>query len=608
MHDPRLVMNYAEDLNEIFNKDEIREYYMKQSPLVMEQVFNHIVILLTMCVNKELHLAFDVEDEDIGVEEYPNRMEEIYEDILFSYKMQNSKIVGMNNIPIKEKNIFLLYLNNMTKCLLSGVKYIRKKDDEWHPCVDEVNEWNTRYRREERVRDYMKELISVGKPFTKFTITHNIEIPYMYVLAWDLHEAYKHFFDDPLKYEKDSYRRNLLQNTKIELEYISDNLMDILLYASQIDKDDIGKSLSIHVQKRVDYTSLLPTISIGEKVDYNNDLVAPKGRTMSIARKTHNLPYIKKEVLKRVPLFPMEVDQNEFESRKSLEIMIAYMKGQDNLKHDLVYISKHIVIICKKILDWVWKNDSDFTRIGKEKAEKYLISMIKTVENLPREDNDSNRESYINNLVNIIAKQWDASSLKSVETNNEDSESYITYAYFSVLKLARNWNEHNLFQNVSMTFAIFLFLISIRYLIKLDCFEYEKYVEFMYEEAKLFKYLGTEKILYDNIRKEELEKEYITMYKYVNTSICLSEGYSKWAKLPKDKSEKRPHQVLNTAGFTKSKIKNEMSEYEIYLAFWLTVHMGDNNKLIKIGRTRDINIIEILERTFYYQKQSKMLK
>lgn len=85
MSDKKLVMNFAENINEMTKKKQVREYYVERAMTITEDVFNHIVILLTMCVNKELQLAFDDED-DVSVEQYPQRVKEIYDGILSLYQ------------------------------------------------------------------------------------------------------------------------------------------------------------------------------------------------------------------------------------------------------------------------------------------------------------------------------------------------------------------------------------------------------------------------------------------------------------------------------------------------------------------------------------------
>lgn len=610
MGNSRMVMNFAENLNDMNNRNNIREYYAEQAAIINEDIYNSVVILLTMCINKEMTIAFS-EDDNISVEEYPYRLNKIYSEILEVYNNLNLNIIAILGIPEEEKKAFLEYLNNMVKCLLSGIKYVEKKEgDSWDLC-DEQNEWNTRYRREERIRDYMKCLISKEKKFTKFTIKKHIEIPYMYVLAWDLPTLFKTFNYRQIIKDDTSYLGNLRSNTSIALKHISDNLLDILLHGVLTDRERYDDSDAvIKFCKQVSYENLLPTIIFGDKIDYNNNLHDP--RAWIKARKSHKLPLIKKEVLRKMPLLPMECDRKIFEPVKSMEMMIRFMqeenKTKDYLESDIVYLKDCIVEICEKVLDWLWRDNTDFTRIEKEEAEQYLISIIKAANNVPRKDNMENREDHIRKIISILAKEWDGEQLTNVNVDDEVSESYVIYAYFSVLKLTRNWNEHNLISNVSISFAVFIFMISIRYLVDINKLDVECHRKYLFEEAKLFKFFGEEKIDYEKFDVNELSDEYESMYNVVNNS-AFKNGDKSWAKNFPNENIKDPHQVLNVAGHKSSEIKVNMSENEIFLSFWLSLHFGKaKNSTQKIRHTRDLNLIELLEYTFKYQKKSFLIK
>lgn len=83
----------------------------------------------------------------------------------------------------------------------------------------------------------MKGLISKERKYTKFTMQKHIEIPYMYVLAWDLPTLFRTFNDAPIIQDNTSYLCNLRNNMSIALKYISDNLLDILMNGEQIDRE-----------------------------------------------------------------------------------------------------------------------------------------------------------------------------------------------------------------------------------------------------------------------------------------------------------------------------------------------------------------------------------
>lgn len=625
MSNERIVMDYAEYLNDSNELAQIRDYYCQQSAILKEDIFNHIVILLTMCVNRELQLLLEA-DDDISVEKYPERVMEIYKEISEVYTDKNKVVAYGENILNSDQDAFEDYLNHMVKCLLSGIKYIEKKDEKWN-LWDAENEWNTRYRREERIRDDMKCMVSTDKVYTKFTIAHHIEIPYMHVLAWDLPKLFEYFEKDESENSNDktensdkkdnSYFGNLRKNTSIGLSFISENLLDILLHGKQSDQDkyeDIGNTKGlIMVAKRVDYTNLLPTISIVDHVEYSNQLADPKSYVM--AMKKHIVPYMKKEVLKRRPLLPMEANKRIFVPEKSLEMMVGLLteeyKRKKYLELDVVYLRDCIMNMSHKLMDLIFNSSTNILMNGKDKDEAaaYLSDVIERVNYDPKKNN---RRGYIKNVVDAIVKEWDTSSLKYERTIDENSDSYIRYAYFSVLKLARNWNEHKLLQNVSIQFCVFVYLISMRYMIDLNKLDIEAFTDYLHLEARLFKLLGENKQVYDQIEASELEKEYLLLYKNVcNTAFDRKldcEELPNWVRdFPRD-AERKPHQVLNAAGYSKSNIKKTMSEYEIFLTFWLTVHMGENNTPKKIEKSRDIDLEEILERTYEYQKKSSLLR
>ena len=74
MSNERLLLDYAEALNNFTAIDQIRDYYRQQAISVNDDVYNHIVILLTMCINKSLHILLNEPDDDISVEIYPQKL------------------------------------------------------------------------------------------------------------------------------------------------------------------------------------------------------------------------------------------------------------------------------------------------------------------------------------------------------------------------------------------------------------------------------------------------------------------------------------------------------------------------------------------------------
>lgn len=618
MYKAREILDYAEYLNEVRDRSAIRKYYLDQTALLKDDVHNRAVILLCMCINKELFVTLS-EDRETPVEEFPGKLKTVCAEITDAYISCNEIVSG--NLPIAQEDRAdtLEYLNHMIGVLLSGVKYIEKKaGDAWKPW-DENNEWNTRYRREERVRDHMKSLICADGQYTKFTVRHKIEIPYMYTLAWDLPNLFRIFEEKISTDENDpSYLGNLRRNTSIALRHISENMLDILLRGSQTDPEKFEEDDAdafIKEYKNVDYRRLLPTIEICQEVDYKNDLYDKDARAK--AKKTHVVPLVKKEVLGRIPLLPMESGRDHYSPEKSLRMMVNLLKEEnetkDYLESDLAYFRDTVVEICEKLLDWIWKEEFSALRIDKKGAEEYLISIIKAVQNVPRKNTEENREDHIGKIIRVVALKWDERALKEVKIDETCGSPYTEYAYFSVLKLTRNWNGHGLLKTSGITFAAFIFMISMRYILETDKLDIESHREFLYKEARLFKFFKKGKINYEQLGAEKVrkvtEEEYLQMYRKVEREAFLIDERAWAKKFPKNAESQDPHQVLNTAGYEKSLIKDRMSEYEIYLTFWLSIHLGKaENSFHEVVYSRDPNLIELLENTFNYQKLSFLLE
>lgn len=87
-------------------------------------------------------------------------------------------------------------------------------------------------------------------------------------------------------------------------------------------------------------------------------------------------------------------------------------------------------------------------------------------------------------------------------------------------------------------------------------------------------------------------------------SKVLNDNNSRLIRIfPKENCLGDPHQVLTIAGDRDSLIKNQMSENEIYLAFWLAIHMGKaHNETINVSESVDINLKALLNNIYEYQK------
>lgn len=614
MTDSSFILNSAYIINNMDNVEDIASYYIENSLTCKTNIYNRITMLLTMCINKELSIL--LVNNNIVEEKYFTHVQKIYDEIYKKYINLNKKLTNQLEIEASKKEEACEYLNNFVVCLLSGVKYIeKKKGKEWHEW-DYQNEWNTRFRREERIRDYMKTLFSVNGKYTSFTKKNKIEIPYMYVLAWDLSNLFENFFEkcESHSYDNTSYFGNLRKNTCIELKSISDYILDILLTGYKIDDQNIDDNRSnefiIHY-RTVNFEKLLPTISIGERINYYNDLLEPTKRFE--AKKLNQLPPIKREVLQKVPLLPMEVDNNIFKPITALKMMLNLLKEETKTKEYLesqIYDLKNIIEEINILLcEYIDQTTDDILKISRPKAKKYLEDIIHSADMSISENTSELKKTYLKNLLSVIVKIWDSSQLDKVKVTNGEYETYISFAYFSVLKLTRNWDAHNLINNVSFLFVIFILIISLRYLFNnMNNFDAKMKQKYLEVESKLLKFFKCEPSDSSKDDPSEIEKEYRILYKNVYQKV-LNDNNSRLIRIfPKENCLGDPHQVLTIAGDRDSLIKNQMSENEIYLAFWLAIHMGKaHNETINVSESVDINLKALLNNIYEYKKGSFLL-
>jgi hypothetical protein len=237
-----LILHFAEEINAINDLAGIERSYLKNSKNLDKDICNMQVTLLTMCVNREIRICMDGN----------KNIKKFCLDIKYKYNEFNRNIVKdikLSELSKKGKFIFERYLNKIVGCLLSGIKH------------EKLNS----YEREERVRDNMKGLITHNVADIKCTIEHGIEIPYMYILAWDLPNLYKDMKNIHLDYSKlnfvseekaeelnkTSYIRNLHSNIIDYFSHISDNMIDILLHNESYADDEKEKKDNYNKKKGI---------------------------------------------------------------------------------------------------------------------------------------------------------------------------------------------------------------------------------------------------------------------------------------------------------------------------------------------------------------------
>lgn len=303
------IKQYAKELNVISDVADIHKFYISRSQEKRSDIRNIQVTLMTMCVNREIRVILD-KKIDADVTEYPNILKEIYASILDKYTELNSDVIKSykSGVMNEEESVeFEDYLDKMVKLLLSGIKYIEKKKNV-SGYIDKKNHLNQQCAREERIRDNMKRYVTSEKKYREYTIRYGIEVPYMYILAWDLpnlwnviEEGKKFDYSQLLfvseekakELEKNSYIHNLHGNIIYYFRYISDSMINILLHGWEWDEYSKNDAKPIFLPEKISYEGLLPTIKYRE--------IKETYRDCSHIKDDKGVYYIKKEALNNVP-------------------------------------------------------------------------------------------------------------------------------------------------------------------------------------------------------------------------------------------------------------------------------------------------------------------
>lgn len=579
-----LILHFAEEINAINDLAGIERSYLKNSKNLDKDICNMQVTLLTMCVNREIRICMDGN----------KNIKKFCLDIKYKYNEFNRNIVKdikLSELSKKGKFIFERYLNKIVGCLLSGIKH------------EKLNS----YEREERVRDNMKGLITHNVADIKCTIEHGIEIPYMYILAWDLPNLYKDMKNIHLDYSKlnfvseekaeelnkTSYIRNLHSNIIDYFSHISDNMIDILLHnESYADdekekKDNYNKKKGILIkplvfEKKKSFKGLLPTIKF---VDEND------GKEQ-INYKDNNENFdSKRETLDRIPLLPKYINKNDFEVDKAMDMMVRLVRKENEIKEydlsqEITNLSDRIIAVCRYIIDYIRHDkDNKLLVMDKDLVVNYLEIIQVKANCLPRDDNEDKRQNYINVLVDSICNFWTYETFgkynleKNVIDKNKNIIDYERYACFSALKNARNWIAHpQNNQNFDIIFLVFIFAVSVRFLLKQRLVE-DFYFGYGEKMSKLFEIVPTDVKEYEELDEQTIIAAYKKLYMAVKRNCFeynknyfdtqLSKGGYKDFSFDYIK----PHDLFAYLGNNKSKYAGKLSQGDVGASFWLALHM-----------------------------------
>lgn len=337
MENFNIVLEAAEELNDIRESGECESIFQRMAERIDMDNINGLVMLFAMCINKKMGFMMDNCQEQRD-EAYPPILNSMIKDLKQSFCPVIEKVAEGKFFC--HGTLLTDYLNLTMERLLSGVKY-QEPGREWNaPC--ETNEWNTRFRREERVRDSMKRFITSNDRFGSFTRQHKIEIPYLYAFAWDIcnfgREKRQYYERNrPVEQGETDYSKLLPNNLKTYLGGLSNTTLAILFDGELTDENKFEESepnSAVQFIKTVSFRALLPTLEESDHAGSfsDNDLVDPMGAVK--ASRTHQVPVIKKEVLKAMPLLPMSVKRRQM-GVWNLELIADVLRDEAMLEEAL---------------------------------------------------------------------------------------------------------------------------------------------------------------------------------------------------------------------------------------------------------------------------------
>ena len=556
-----IILHFAEEINAINDLAGIERSYLKNSKNLDKDICNMQVTLLTMCVNREIRISLD-KNEDV---------KKFCSDIKHKYNKVNRnivKVIKSSELSKKEKYIFERYLNKIVGCLLSGIKH------------EELNS----YEREERVRDNMKGLITHNVADIKCTIEQGIEIPYMYILAWDLPNLYidmgkKHFDYSKLKFlskekveelNNASYIRKLHSNIIDYYSHISDNMIDILLH-NELDADDEKKKFENMIDKLPNCEQYAADEESWEKkVNWN------KSKNIQIK------PFVFMKKISFEGLLPTIKYEDEKDG-KAMNMMVELVRKENEIKEydlsqEIKELSDCIINVCRFLLDTIRHNKYNKPLIFNENVIiNYLEDIQKKANCLPRDDSEEKKQNYINGLIDCISKLWISDNvteerLKEIQYDDNGNIKYEHIACTYALKNCRNWIAHfKITQKYDIKFVVFLFAISVKVLFE-DNIVGKTYSTYESNMWSLFEIFPINMNKYEEISKETI----INAYK----KLCITAKNNGYKNKDSSNAYIEPQKLFVYLGGEKSKYI--LTQGDVAASFWLSLHMRSCTEAEKI--------------------------
>jgi len=411
------LLEIAEKLNKANTIDDCGYILVEINQI--DDDYNLLVTVFAMCINKSLYIKI-AEINEPKDEKYPEIISRIVKEVdeKFNQYLETIK----NDVSATKKRDFDEYIKYLNR--LKGFGILKSFD--YQNIQHKDNEWNTVYRREERCRDYMKQLIGENKytDLFQFTKKYDIELPYMYVFVWDIlwmlnDNNYKRR-NDEIEDEESSYIKLLPSNLRICLINISDEMLNIIFKVTvynynKFENDELNSLFRFY--KEVHFDELLPHI-----VESDNSL--SRNTLDNLVKNNHKnelhkeMSFIRKEVYKKVPLVPVEIEKSKH-TLKLLELISDVLKEEQKTKEYNIKLEA-LNEKLKMINDEKNSMVNDFThRYGNLAADNLYEKAIALINNKYCDENlkDMGRELLLEyDNKQILTKE--VKMLKLEHTNN----------------------------------------------------------------------------------------------------------------------------------------------------------------------------------------------
>lgn len=234
--------------------------------------------------------------------------------------------------------------------------------------------------------------------------------------------------------------------------------------------------------------------------------------------------------------------------------------------------------------------------VTKGTIKQYFQNIIRYAADFPEIETGKNKDLYAANLVESVVSIWESIIRPGVDGRKK--ETYYEAAYYSVMKLTRNWMAHQGIAGIDIKFAAFAFVISVKGIFELEKTSSSERDKIHKEVQNLINLFACSSVSYRQLDVGTLmEYEYQRMSDRVKKAITADKSGTKGKmKVPEKKD---PHLLISALGHEESGSRSKVSVAEIYKVFWLICYFGDGDSgILDPGKNDDAEVISILENIY----------